>query len=318
MGQTDYRYVFGPVPSRRLGRSLGVDLVPFKVCTYDCVYCQVGCTTNKTVARQEFVPMEEVLAEIEHRLAEGASPDFVTMSGSGEPTLYSRLGELIAGVKERCDVPVAVITNGSLLWMPEVRRDLRRADLVVPSLDAGDPEAFETANRPHADIRFEQMVDGLVAFSDEFDGKLWLEVFMLEGVTDTDAAVERLAEQVRRIDPDRVQINTVVRPPAESFARPASRRAMERFAALFGEKAAVIAEYRRAGAVPEVSATHQEILSMLRRRPCSMEDVANGLSIHRNEALKYLDILKERGVVVIEDRGGVAFYVAKSEQIPQE
>jgi wyosine [tRNA(Phe)-imidazoG37] synthetase (radical SAM superfamily) len=159
------RYVYGPVPSRRLGRSLGVDLVPFKTCPYDCLYCQLGRTTNKTIDPREYAPVDGVLDELGERLCAGPRPDFIGLAGSGEPTLHAGLGEIIAGIKVRSSVPVAVLTNGSLLWRPEVRAGLAHADVVLPSLDAGSPWIFERVNRPHHDVSFERMVDGLSVFS---------------------------------------------------------------------------------------------------------------------------------------------------------
>ncbi len=175
------RHVFGPVPSRRLGRSLGVDLVPFKTCSYDCIYCQVGRTTNQTIERKEWVPMDAVLDELKVKLA--CRPDYVTLSGSGEPTLHSRLGETIEHIQAMSDVPVAVLTNGSLLWQKEVREELALADAVLPSLDAGNGLKFAFINRPHPCLTFERMVEGLIAFRDEFPGQYWLEVFLLGGYT---------------------------------------------------------------------------------------------------------------------------------------
>jgi len=158
------RYVYGPVPSRRLGRSLGVDLVPFKTCSYGCTYCQLGRTKDKTTERREYVPVDGVLDELAEKLRLGPPPDFVGLAGSGEPTLHARIGDLIAGIKNLTSIPVAVLTNGSLLWTPEVRAGLAEADLVMPSLDAGTDRTFQRVNRPHRDISFERMVDGLVAF----------------------------------------------------------------------------------------------------------------------------------------------------------
>ncbi|HBO43222.1 MAG TPA: radical SAM protein, partial [Planctomycetaceae bacterium] len=165
-------FVFGPVPSRRLGRSLGVDLVPFKTCSYDCIYCQLGPTNCRTVERREWVPLNDVLRELKSKL--NPPPDYITLSGSGEPTLYSRLDELINRIKDMSDVPVAVLTNGSLLWRDDVRRQLAAADLVMPSLDAGNPATFELVNRPHEAIAFEQMLSGLIAFRQSYRGRFWL------------------------------------------------------------------------------------------------------------------------------------------------
>lgn len=174
-------YPFGPVPSRRLGRSLGVDLVPFKTCSYDCIYCQLGPTTCKTIERKAWVPLEQVVAELPQRLA--SKPDYITLSGSGEPTLHAQLDELIARIKTLTDIPVAVLTNGSMLWQKDLRRQLLRADLVVPSLDAGDETMFQLVNRPHSQISLDKMLNGLVAFRQEFPGAYWLEVMVVGGYT---------------------------------------------------------------------------------------------------------------------------------------
>ena len=292
MDDKPFKYVFGPVPSRRLGRSLGVDLVPYKTCTYDCVYCQLGVTTAKTVKRKEYAPLDEVLAEIDRKLASGVTPDYITLSGSGEPTLYSRLGELIIAVKAKTDIPVAVITNGSLLSDPEVRGALIGADLVAPSLDAADAESFRRVNRPHAAITFDEMVAGLVAFRERFAGQLWLEVFLLDGVTATEDYVRKLATCIDRIRPDRIQLNTVVRPPAEASASAVPRERMERFAEMLGDNAEVIAGFEQASRRREVCATRDDVLDMLRRRPCSLDDIAQGLGLSRSDARKHLDRLE--------------------------
>ena len=161
-------YVFGPVPSRRLGRSLGVDLVPFKTCTYDCIYCQLGRTTNKTIERRQWVPMELVLEELEKKL--DSRPDYITLSGSGEPTLFTPLDKLIEGIRSLTDIPVAVLTNGSLLGSAEVRHKLAGADLVIPSLDAGNEVAFRLVNRPHEALAFERLLAGLSPSAADFVG----------------------------------------------------------------------------------------------------------------------------------------------------
>lgn len=305
-----FNYVFGPVPSRRLGRSLGVDLVPYKYCPLDCVYCQVGATTVKTLERQEFVPLDAVLAEIHRKLASGAAPDYITLSGSGEPTLYGRLGELIGGIKAMTSVPVAVLTNGTLLWNPEVRRELIGADLVVPSLDAADKSLFQRVNRPHPDLDLDRVIEGLIAFRAEFTHQLWLEVFLLADATDEE--VERIAQCARRIQPDRVQLNTVARPPTEPSALPMSAERLTRLAALFGPNAEVIADFSATHDSPEFTATREDVLAMLKRRPCSLDDVAQGLNIHRNEASKHLGHLVESGAIRPETRGATTYYVVVS------
>jgi len=281
--------IFGPVPSRRLGRSLGVDLVPFKTCTYDCIYCQLGRTTCKTMERKEWVALEDVLETLKKRLS--SEPDYITLSGSGEPTLFSRLAELIDRIKAMTRVPVAVLTNGSLLWQEDVRRQLMNADLVIPSLDAGDEVMFRLVNRPHEEISFEQMLNGLVDFRREFRGEYWLEVFVIGAYTAIPVELAKVAKCVDRIGPDRVQLNTVTRPPAEKHAVGVSSARLAELASTFHPRAEIIADFRGIHRQAEFAAGREEILQMLRRRPCSVDDIADGLGMHRNEVVKYIEEL---------------------------
>ena len=299
-------YVFGPVPSRRLGRSLGVDLVPLKVCSYDCIYCQLGRTTKRTVERKEWVPTNAVLDELKRKL--DTRPDYITFSGSGEPTLHSGLGEIIEHIRSMTKTPVAVLTNGSLLWQPEVRTQVAMADLVMPSLDAGDEPVFQAVNRPHLDITFEKLVTGLEQFRREFSGQYWLEVLLLAGYTGLPAHVEKIAELVRRIQPDRVQLNTAVRPPAEDFAVSVPQARLTELARLFHPKAEVIAEYQRKGKAASASAGQQAILELLRRRPCTEEDVARGLAMRPIEAAKHLAQLESARLIVSQSHDGQVYY----------
>jgi len=301
--------IFGPVPSRRLGRSLGLDLVPLKTCSYDCIYCQLGRTTNKTVERREWLPLDQILAELREKLS--TEPDWITLSGSGEPTLYARLEELIGGIHRLTDVPVAVLTNGSLLWQEEVRRQLLGADLVIPSLDAGDQPTFESVNRPHKSLSFERMLDGLAAMRREFHGQYWLEVFVLVGYTDTPAATERLAECVSRIRPDRVQLNTATRPTAEHYAVMVDRDKLAELARRFTPPAEVIADYRAVHAQAGFQASADAVLQLLQRRPCSMDDIAEGLAMHRNEVVKYVEELHANGQIEKQYSGDTLYYRGK-------
>jgi wyosine [tRNA(Phe)-imidazoG37] synthetase (radical SAM superfamily) len=298
------------VPSRRLGRSLGVDLVPFKTCTYDCIYCQLGRTTRQTLERSEWVPMDAVLGELKRKLT--SRPDYVTLSGSGEPTLYSRLGELVEHIKVMTRIPVAVLTNGSLLWRKEVREELALADLVLPSLDAGDAFKFAFINRPHPDLGFEPVVEGLIDFRREFTGQYWLEVFLLGGYTAIEADVKKIAGWVKRIRPDRVQLNTVARPPAEAFAVGASPDALAQFARHFNPIAEVVVD--RASRLSHKSAKPDLdiVLELLRRRPCTAEQLADGLGLSRPELLKWLEALAEGGDVETSHHKGQIYYRANA------
>ena len=302
-------HVFGPVPSRRLGRSLGVDVVPYKTCTYDCIYCQLGRTTTKTVTAAEWVPVDEILEEVEVHLP--SSPDFVTLGGSGEPTLYEGLGELIDGIKRLTTVPVAVLTNGSLLWRPDVRAGLLAADLVIPSLDVGDEALFRAVNRPHDELRFEDMVQGLVDLRRAYRGQMWLEVLLLAGYTGYEPEVRDIARYVKQIGPDRVHLNTVVRPPAESFAEAVPHDRLESFCELFEPHAEVIAASPGHDDAGSRTADETELRELLRRRPCSIEDLARGLRLHRSQAIKLADRLTAAGRIRCVVTGGILYYTAK-------
>lgn len=298
--------VYGPVPSRRLGRSLGIDLVPFKTCTYDCIYCQLGRTTHKTVRRGHWIDPEPAVAQVRDRL--DSNPDVIAVAGSGEPTLNNGLGEVIAGIKALTDVPVAVITNGSLLGRSSVQQDLARADVVLPSLDAADAASWKAVNRPHPNLSFDGFVDGMAAFRQGFAGQIWLEVLLLDGLTGTREHVERLASLAARTSPDRVQLNTVVRPPAEMTARPVTEGRLEAYAALFTPRAEVIAGAPALQADQETTAA--DVLRLISRRPCTVADTAAGLGIHQSAALKALTVLFERGEAQRRDHEGGCFYVA--------
>jgi wyosine [tRNA(Phe)-imidazoG37] synthetase (radical SAM superfamily) len=309
---TDCKYVYGPVASRRLGRSLGVDLVPFKTCTYDCIYCQLGRTTHKTIKRKEYVSVDKVLAELERKLGAGPAPDYISLAGSGEPTLNFGIGDLIGKIKGLTRIPLAVLTNGSLLWIPEVQEALLDADLVLPSLDAGDESLFQYVNRPHQGIAFERMVDGIAEFTRRFKGKIWLEIFLLGGVTGIDAEAAKIAERIRRIRPARVQLNTISRPPAEEFAFPLSPDRMRALKGFFPGKVDLVSGKRRYD-TPRSGFNkpgEADILALLGRRPCTADGIAQGLGIRVIEALKLLEALCASGEVHTVVEGGRCFYTA--------
>ncbi len=300
--------VFGPVPSRCLGRSLGVDLVPFKTCSYDCIYCQLGLTTDKTVKRREWVPLDTVLAELTEKLS--AKPDWITLSGFGEPTLYARLDELIDGIHAVCDVPVAVLTNGSLLWQPEVRAQLAKADLLIPSLDAGSPSVFEAINRPAPEIKFETMLDGLVRFRAEFANLIWLEILLLDGINSNDEAIRDLTDCAARIAPERIQLNTATRPPADPRSAAVSKQRLNELARRFRPAAEVIADFRSVHAQTDFQARKESVLELIDRRPCTLDDITGGLGIHRNEAVKYIEELTGTGQLTAKNIADKTFYKA--------
>lgn len=310
MKPSDIRHVYGPVPSRRLGRSLGIDLVPFKVCTYDCIYCQLGRTTDLTLERKAYVPAEDIMSELAPVLTAADTPDYISLAGSGEPTLNSAIGDVIRMIKHLTDIPVVVLTNGALLWMDEVQEALLAADLVLPSLDACDNGLFQKINRPHQVLSFERMVDGLIAFTRRFSGEVWLEVLLLDGITGTAAEVKKIATHVHRINPARVQLNTVCRPPAETAASSLSSDQMHSLAGLFAVPVDIIGhDDTEKTPLPNTENIQEtDILAMLERRPCRAGDVARGLGIHVNEALKHLTALVTTGQLVTVVNAGRNFY----------
>ena len=297
-------HIFGPVPSRRLGRSLGVDLIPAKSCTYDCLYCQIGRTTIKTTERKSWVAVDDIISELKDKLP--AKPDYITLSGSGEPTLYSDCGLLIEKIKQITDVPVAVITNGSLLFLPQVRKDLLKADVVMPTLVSGDEETFKKINRPVAEITFDKMLKGLIDFRREFKGQYWLEVFLVAGVNDSDEQIDKLSECIKKINPDRVQLNTVSRPPAEDI-RAVSPERLGQIAEKIYENAEVIADFKAVSA-DGFDAKDDDIIDMLKRRPCSADDISAGLKIMKLEVLKHIEILIKSGKIEPVSQNGKIYY----------
>ena len=304
------RYVYGPVPSRRLGRSLGVDLVPFKICSYDCIYCQLGSTTTKTVERCPYFPVEAVIADVKEALDRGVNADYVTMSGSGEPTLHSEIGRVISETKKLTDIPVVVLTNGGLLTDPDVRRALSKADVVAPDLDAGSEAMFSYINRPHPSISLDNVVNGLAKFREEYAGRIWLEVFLLAGINTVEAEIERIKSHIERINPDEVHLNTVARPTTEEYAWRVPDDQMLKIKESFGERAKVVSPFKHDELSTGRAVKKDDVLALLARRPCTLEDIASGLGIHRNEASKYLSALLSEGQVVETRQNRMPYYSA--------
>jgi wyosine [tRNA(Phe)-imidazoG37] synthetase (radical SAM superfamily) len=303
------QHVYGPVPSRRLGRSLGVDLVPFKTCSFNCLYCQVGHTTTLTRERAEYTPVDEVLADVAKALATGPAPDYVTLSGSGEPTLHSKLDEIIRAIRKLTDRPIAVLTNGSLLFEQDVRAACALADLVLPTLAAHDEDTYQRVHRPYPGLTLESHVAGLTKFRAERDTPMWLELFLLEGVNASDDDQAAFARLIGRIAPDRIQINTAVRPTSDPRARAVSAEKLARWARALGPKAEVIAETRLSSPTP-ARASEADVLELCRRRPCTLDHIAEALGLHRQEAVKHVTQLLRVAAIRAERQGDHEFYVA--------
>lgn len=261
-----------------------------------------------TVKRKPYVPSQAVLEELDRYLKTGIRPDYITFSGSGEPTLNSDLGCLIAAVKRRTRIPVAVLTNASLLWKPAVRDALAAADVVLPSLSAGNSRIFHLVNRPHSDLKYGLMLEGLLKFAHQFKGKIWFEVFLLKGITSMEKEVERLAKVARKINPSRIQLNTVIRPPSDPLAKPVSTEKMRHLAFQFGRNAEILPDFHASRGSKSRTGEATGIKALLGRRPCTLSDIAQGLHISHSEALKILGKLIEQKSVVSKRQNGQAFF----------
>ncbi len=311
---TALQHVFGPVPSRRLGRSLGVDVIPRKLCTLDCIYCELGKTDKRALRRKEYVAASEILPEIRTAVAAGGI-DTITFSGSGDPPLNSSLGDMIDDVKSWTTLPVAVITNGTLLFMQDVRRDLLEADIVLPSLNAAVTSAFERTNRPHPRLRLETMLEGLRRFRAEYHGRFWLEVFLVSGVNDSDEDLAALRSEVARIRPDRIQLNTVVRPPSESYARRLPIERLEEIRKYFGDVCEIIPDWTAPPDNADNLPPQQDIIAMLSRRPMTVVDIAASVRIPAEAVRQQLAFLEERRLIRSSFHGG-EWYYRSAKRIP--
>ncbi len=302
--------VYGPVPSRRYGLSLGVDLLPCKVCSYDCVYCQVGPTRELALARRDFFPVDEVEAAVAHALERGPRPEVITLAGSGEPTLYLSLGALIERLRRRSGLPVLLLTNGSLLWREDVAADAARADILAPSLDAPDEATFQAVNRPHPGVGFERMLAGLRAACAGHPGTVRLEVLLAAGWNDAPAQLEGFARLLEGIRAEVVDLNTPVRPAPGREVRPCGEEVLARARALFGPAAQRVGGFRAGAAGPAALADAERVvLELLARRPCTEADLRVSLGL---EGERLADILRracQDGRVRAEARAaGVYFY----------
>jgi len=269
-----FRFTYGPVLSRRLGLSLGIDILPPKTCNLDCIYCQLGRTQKRVEFRHPYFRFEDIMQAIRKALEGTERIDYLTFSGSGEPTLNAHLGALIREIKKITPKPVAVLTNSLLLQEKEVRQELRAADLVVPSLDAAEQSIFLQINRPSPSVNLNNIIEGLIHFREEFGGEIWLEIMLVKEVNDYPDHLEKLKKAAERIRPDKIQLNTVVRPPAESWVRPLEKEELIEAAKIFGSQAEIITETIRRVNKSKKEDLKIKILSILKRRPASQEELA--------------------------------------------
>lgn len=301
------KYVYGPIPSRRLGFSLGVDVVPYKTCTLDCIYCQLGRTTCKTVERKPYAQRDIVCREIQQVLNKNQQVDYITFSGSGEPTLNAEIGAFIKEVKTITSLPVVVLTNGTLFFREDVRKDLREADIVMPSLDAASDSLFRKINRPHPMLNSETILRGLRCFREEYKGGIWLEVMLIKNCNDNAEELMRLRDAITDVRPDKVYLNTVVRPPAEKYAKSLNRTEMLSVKKVLDQKCEVIAEFS-GHKVGETKDVEEAIVEMAKRRPLTITDMANVLGISDANAKTWVKGLQESGKLRVRQYDGKKYY----------
>ncbi len=306
-------YVFGPVPSRRLGQSLGIDPIPQKTCNWNCIYCQLGRSTPMTNERREYIPCDMILDEVTKTLQthSPAEIDWVTFVGSGEPTLHSGLGDMIRQVKALTTIPVAVITNGALSYLPEVRADLYLADAILPTLDAGSEALYRRINRPWPALTFDRLVAGLESLRAEYRGNLWVEVMLVRGMNDNEEALRELASVLKRIKPDQVHLSLPVRPPAESWVQPADEEGLLRAQAILGDIAQVLSPAQGTFDLRNCNSVSEAILSVIMRHPMREDELLASLQRWSEEEVRQiLQDLSDGGQAQLVIRYGVRFWAA--------
>lgn len=301
-------HIFGPVHSRRLGLSLGIDVIPFKTCTLNCIYCEQGQTTNLTTLRSEYVPLEDVLLELETKL-KTTTPDHITIAGSGEPLLYSRLKELISGIKELTNIPLVLLTNGTLLHMQEIRESILNCDIVMPSIDAVTQKVFNEVNCPHKDLQLDQILNGFIQFSKEFQNKLWIEILLIKNISDSSEHLSALKDFVKQLNPNKILLNTVARPPWSKKAIPMNEQSMNNIKDYFGEQAEVISTFKQSSPKELTDSDNTtQILELLKRRPCPFEEIQTGLNISTEDLEKKLDLLLNQKNIIKETYNNQTYY----------
>ena len=294
----DFKYIFGPVRSSRLGLSLGLELLGDKICDFDCLYCEVGKTLVHTMQRDAYVPAAEILRELEEWFELGYNcPDFITLGGMGEPCLNSEMVMVIHGVKKmRPDIPVAVLTNSSLLSQPEVRRELNLADAVLPSLDTVVEKEFQRLNRPCNGILLKDILDGLIEFRKEFGGDIYLEILLVAGFNESKDNLYGLKEFCRRLSPERIDLTRMTRPGAYIKAPKVDPELESQWRKVLDiggpvRKSAdnqILNEF-------ELEVDQETVLASLRRRPQTAEQLASALGTSPDAILKIVNELMHSG-----------------------
>ena len=292
-------YFYGPVPSRRLGFSLGVDLFPKKTCSFNCLYCQLGESDKKVIKRFSFIKLSKFRRDLREIIKKNPKIDYITISGSGEPTLHKDLDKIITVIKKvtQNKYPVAVITNSSLLYRKKVREELRKADLIVPSLDAATAKTFSKINRPHKAVTLKKVVDGLIQLKKEFKGKIWLEIMLVAGVNDSREEIRKIKKIVDKINPDKIQLNLPIRPAGTKVLLPGQKK-LESIKKVLSKNAEIVMKFSLKGRVSKTyKDLEKDILNFLKVRPASLKDLVKSLGVNPNRIIKQLFILLEQKTI---------------------
>ncbi len=304
----NYKHLFGPVPSRRLGISLGVDLVEHKTCNFNCIYCEAGTTTNLTNTREDYVSFEEIKKELDDYLCKNPELDYITFSGAGEPTLHKYLGQMISYIKEKYPkYKLALITNSALFGNEDLRNELLPLDLVLPSLDSVINENFQKINRPYKDISLEKIISGLTLFSQKFTGKIWLEIFILDGLNDSTEELVIFKQILEKMKLDKIQLNSLDRPGTEEWVKKISYENMQNIVEFLKPlPVEIIAKFQSQKIVKQIGADlSYQIIKLVKRRPCTIEDIGRILDVSSQKAEKLcIELFKEGKIQKeIKDRG---------------
>ena len=303
--------VFGPVLSKRLGNSLGIDVIPHKTCSYNCIYCQLGSEENTITDLKNYYSVDEIIYELKEALLNNKNIDYITFTGSGEPTLYKDLKKLIYEIKQITDIPVCIITNGSLLYKQEMRSNLLLADLVIPSLDAGNEDTFKLIDNPNKEIDFDKMVEGLIEFKKVFKGEYWLEIFLLKDINDNEDELDDIIKIVNKIKPDRIQLITATRRVANEKAKALTDEELKKIKKYFNSRCDIEVD------IPSVSDNHkgnakkiteEDIVNFLIRQPDTAYLISKSFNEEERKVKELLDTLIKKNKVREEIVNGVVSY----------
>ena len=294
----EYQYLFGPVLSRRLGRSLGIDLMSHKTCSLDCIYCECGKTTHLTVNEKKYIPTDKIVKELDRFLSKKPELDYITFSGSGEPTLHSGLSEIVNFINTKYPkYKIALLTNGTLFENKSTRENVAGVDLIVASFDAATKTVFDRINRPHLKLNLLNIIKGLIDLRNEFCGEYWIEVFIVPGINDSKAEIEKIGQVIDLICPDKIQLNSLDRPGTENSVLPADKKTLNRISSILKNSEIIIFDNNSLTNNNFSNISRQKILSTIKRRPCTIKEAAKLFSVNQKELIPYFDFLSKKGFI---------------------